>query len=52
LVGEQQKAANRIYLGKTTGRGKDDQTNNPNRSMKVVLGYPFRGYFQEILQNA
>jgi hypothetical protein len=42
------KAANWIYLGKTTGRGKDDQTHKPNRSLKAVWGYPlsknFRGH--------
>jgi hypothetical protein len=41
------KAANWIYLGKTTGRGKNDQTRKPNRSIKDVYGYPlvkdFRG---------
>jgi len=34
------KAANWIYLGKTTGRGKNDQTKKPNRSIKAVWGYP------------
>jgi hypothetical protein len=42
------RAANWIYLGKTTGRGKNDQTGKPNRSLKDVLGYPlskdFRGH--------
>jgi hypothetical protein len=33
------KAANWTYLGKTTGRGKNDQTNKPNRSIKAVWGY-------------
>jgi hypothetical protein len=41
------KAANWIYLGDTTGRGKDDRTRIPNRSIKAVWGYPltqdFRG---------
>ena len=41
------KAANWIYLGKTTGRGKNDHTGKPNRSLKAVYGYPlvkdFRG---------
>jgi hypothetical protein len=41
-------AANWIYLGDTTGRGKNDQTHRPNRSIKAVWGYPldkmFRGY--------
>src|SRR5881409_3207738 len=35
-------AANWFVLGLTTGRGKDDQTNKPNRPLKQVLGYPLR----------
>jgi len=34
------RAANWVYLGKTTGRGKDSQSKRPNRSLKQVLGYP------------
>ena len=34
------RAANWLYLGQTTGRGKDDQTHRPNRSRKAVFGYP------------
>jgi hypothetical protein len=34
------RAANWIYLGETTGRGKDAPTHQPNRSIKQVLGYP------------
>ncbi len=34
------KAAGWLYLGKTTGRGKNDQTKKPNRSIKTVWGYP------------
>jgi hypothetical protein len=34
------RAANWIYLGRTTGRGKNDQTHRPNRSLKAVFGYP------------
>ena len=34
------RAANWIFLGLTTGRGKDDQTNRPNRPVKEVLAYP------------
>jgi len=34
------QAANWLYLGQTTGRGKDDQTHLPNRSRKAVFGYP------------
>jgi len=42
------KAANWIYLGQTTGRGRLDQINRQNRSIKDVYGHPlckdFRGY--------
>ena len=34
------RAANWLYLGRTTGRGKDDQTHRPNRSLKAVFAYP------------
>ena len=34
------QAANWLYPGQTTGRGKDDQTHLPNRSRKAVFGYP------------
>lgn len=34
------KAANWLCLGKTTGRGKNDHTYKPNRSIKAVWGYP------------
>ncbi len=43
------KAANWITLGQTTGRGKNDQTSRPNRSLKEVLGYPLRRDFREAL---
>ena len=43
------QAANWIYLGRTTGRGKDDQTHQPNRSIKAVYGYPLRKDFRELL---
>jgi hypothetical protein len=33
------RAANWTYLGMTTGRGKDDLTMKPNRSLKQVFGY-------------
>lgn len=45
------RAANWILLGRTTGRGKDDQTNRPNRSIKEVLGYPLTPRFRELLQE-
>jgi Domain of unknown function (DUF4338) len=43
------RAANWVLLGRTTGRGKDDQTNRPNRSIKEVLGYPLRRRFRQLL---
>lgn len=43
------RAANWVHLGQTTGRGKDDQTNRPNRPIKDVLGYPLTKRFRELL---
>jgi len=43
------RAANWIYLGLTTGRGKDDQTNRPNRSLKELWVYPVREDFRRRL---
>ena len=40
------RAANWIYLGKTTGRGKNDQTHKVNRSIKGVWGYPLSREFR------
>lgn len=40
------RAANWIRLGVTTGRGKDDQTHKPNRTLKEVWGYPLSRDFQ------
>lgn len=45
------KAANWIYLGVTTGRGKNDQTHKQNRSIKAVWGYPLSKKFREVLQH-
>ena len=45
------RAANWVRLGATTGRGKDDQTHRPNRSIKEVLGYPLTPRFRELLQE-
>ena len=45
------QAANWIYLGKTTGRGKDDQSGKPNRSLKAVYGYPLAKDFRERLSG-
>jgi Domain of unknown function (DUF4338) len=46
------RAANWVYLGRTTGRGKDDQTHQPNRALKEVLGYPLVADFRERLLEA
>jgi hypothetical protein len=43
------RAANWIYLGDTTGRGKNDRTHQPNRSIKQVLGYPLTRDFRQRL---
>lgn len=45
------RASNWICLGKTTGRGKDDQTHRQNRSIKAVWGYPLSKNFREVLQH-
>jgi hypothetical protein len=45
------KAANWIYLGLTTGRGKDDRTNKVNRSLKYVFGYPIKKDFRWALHD-
>ena len=43
------RAANWICLGRTTGRGKNEQTGRPNRPIKEVLGYPLRRDFRSLL---
>jgi hypothetical protein len=45
------RAANWMVLGRTTGRGKDDQTHRANRSIKEVLGLPVTRRFRELLQQ-
>ena len=40
------QAANWTYLGLTTGRGKEDQTHRPNRSIKAIWGYPLKRDFR------
>lgn len=43
------RAANWLHLGLTTGRGNNDHTNKPNRSIKAVWGYPLAKDFREKL---
>lgn len=43
------KAAGWICLGSTTGRGKNDQTKIPNRTIKAVWGYPLINDFRSLL---
>ncbi len=45
------RAANWVHLGRTTGRGKDDLTHRPNRSLKDVLGYPLIAQFRQRLSE-
>lgn len=45
------KAANWIYLGDTTGRGKNDHTHRVNRSIKAVWGLPLASDFRTLLSG-
>ena len=45
------RAANWQLLGLTTGRGKNDQTNQPNRPIKEILGLPLTPRFREYLSQ-
>jgi hypothetical protein len=47
------RAANWIELGQTQGRGKDDQSHRPNRTLKTILGLPLcRDFRQRLLETA
>lgn len=46
------RAANWVYLGQTTGRGKADLTHRANRPLKDVLGYALTKDFRERLSVA
>jgi hypothetical protein len=43
------RAANWIYVGLSTGRGKDAPTREPNRSLKQLWVYPLRADFRRRL---
>jgi uncharacterized protein DUF4338 len=43
------RAANWILVGRTTGRGKNDQTNRANRSLKELWVYPLDRSFPKAL---
>jgi len=45
------RAANWQLLGLTTGRGKNDQTNKPNRPIKEILGLPLTPRFRQLLSQ-
>jgi hypothetical protein len=45
------RAANWQLLGFTTGRGKNDHTNKPNRPIKEVLGLPLTRHFRKYLSQ-
>ena len=45
------RAANWQLLGLTTGRGKNDQTNQPNRPIKEILGLPLAPRFRQLLSQ-
>ncbi len=46
------RAANWFCLGRTTGRGHQDQTGRPNRSLKELWVYPLRPDFRARLLRA
>jgi Domain of unknown function (DUF4338) len=45
------RAANWVFMGQTTGRGKDDQTHKANRTLKDVLGLALIDDFRARLQR-
>lgn len=46
------RAANWVFMGRTTGRGKNDHTNKPNRTLKDVLGLPLIDDFRQRLHSS
>ena len=51
FVGTSYKAANRIKVGTTSGRGKYDRCNKKNKPVKIVFLYPLNRYFRETLNR-
>jgi hypothetical protein len=49
FAGTSYRAANWVYLGLTTGRGKNAKTKKATRSIKAVWGYPLDGEFRRHL---
>jgi Druantia protein DruA len=45
------RAANWTVVGETTGRGKDSQSRQPNRSIKQILALPLHRNFRRLLQQ-
>jgi hypothetical protein len=43
------RAANWVVVGRTTGRGKADQTHRPNRPIKEILALPLARQFRRLL---
>ena len=45
------RAAHWVVVGETTGRGKDSQSKQPNRSIKQVLALPLHRRFRQLLSQ-
>jgi uncharacterized protein DUF4338 len=45
------RAANWVVVGRTTGRGKADQTHRPNRPIKEILALPLDRHFRRLLME-
>lgn len=43
------RAANWVFLGRTTGRGKDDRSHRANRPLKDMFGYALTERFRQLL---
>jgi hypothetical protein len=43
------RAANWVFLGRSTGGGQAEHRKKPNRSRTEVLGYPLRKHFRHRL---